>query len=102
MEPTSPNPTGPTGPTATGESLVTYVNSNRQSVAILLAAFAAVFIGVAIFLGVKAFRSQTAAKDPDKPLTADSPLPELPKSETELANLKQGDFTLGAVGCLLS
>jgi hypothetical protein len=68
----------------------------------VFATLAIAFLGLTVFFAVKAFRTTTATED-DKAGEKQDPaeLPALPKSEVEIANLRQRDFNVGWVGSLL-
>ena len=103
-EPTFQHDATPTVP-ATGDSLVTLMCANRKYVGIILGGFAAIFLALGIFLAVKAFRTSTVAIQEEESLTeksVESDRLELPKSDTELANLKQRDYNIGWVASLLA
>ena len=96
MEPTpQPNPPAPT-PTA-GNPVVEYVRANRQTAGMILGGLSVVFLGLAIFLAVKAYGTTTA--EPEKTpaeKSFDPRRPEPPKSPVEIANLRQNDYTPSA------
>jgi hypothetical protein len=94
-------PSQPTAPTPNiGQPLVEYTRTNRQTVGIVLATLAVLFLGFTVFLAIKGFRSQPAPeKSPDKPLVEDQDKPELPRTADTAG---RGQYHLGWIGCLLA
>ena len=104
MEPTTTPQSPPAGPPSVGQGLVEYVRANRQSAGVGLLALAAVFLALAGFFALKAFRSPVADAPPaETEKEKADPLGKSdakPPTETEAQLARQAQYNLAWLGFL--